>query len=134
MANPFGIKPLTSYGSMYGSKPKKKRASYSASVKMRLWQNLSHVCHICHKRITDFDAAELDHVRAYSKGGSNMRWAHRSCNRIKSSKSLSEARKTLGVKSTKRKVKRRKKHVKASNPYGLDLSASLRQPKFKWGI
>ena len=130
MANPFGIKPLTSYGSMHGSKPKKKRAHYSASVKMRLWQNLSHVCHVCHKRITDFDAAELDHVRAYSKGGSNVRWTHRSCNRIKSSKSLSEARKTLGVKSKKRKVKHRRKPRTTSSPH----SFGLKQPKFKWGI
>jgi len=129
MKNPWDIEPL----SLYGSKRKKKRKSYTPASKVRLWQTLSHVCHICHKRINDYDAGELDHVRAYSKGGSTMRWAHRSCNRIKGNKGLAAAQKALGV---KRKPKKRKttRHKKSrgglwDNPFS---GYSIKQPK--WGL
>lgn len=46
------------------------------------------VCHICGKRFTKSDPAELDHVIALADGGrhdaSNIALAHRTCNRRKS--------------------------------------------------
>lgn len=124
--NPFEIAPISIYGA-----PKKKRESYSAGVKYKMWETKSHMCHICHKRIPSFDAAELDHVRAHSKGGQHLKWAHRSCNRLKGKKGLAEAQRMLDVKRTKKhRTKRARRKKKIYDPLGF----GFRQPKLKWGI
>ncbi|MFA5105466.1 MAG: hypothetical protein WC506_00750 [Candidatus Micrarchaeia archaeon] len=126
-------------GGFYGNifmKPKKKRESLSPSVKLKLWETLPHTCHVCHKRIPSFDAAELDHVRAFSKGGKKMRWAHRSCNRLKSKKGLTAAQKMLGTyKPKKRKASRKSGmgHKKGHIPSDyFSLGVMNPQPKIKW--
>ncbi len=54
-------------------------------------------CNICHQPIINFDDMELDHIRAYSKGGQKLAMVHRTCNRMKSSGSLREIQKRLGI-------------------------------------
>jgi hypothetical protein len=88
------------------SRPRKRRTA-TPSQKMLAWDTLSHVCHICHKKIVRITDAELDHVRAYSKGGSTMKLSHRACNRSKSNKSLGSAQRHIGVRQTKRKQTKR---------------------------
>ena len=110
----------------FGTSRKKPRI-VSPTRKMALWDTLSHVCHVCHKRITRITDAELDHVKAYSKGGSSVKFAHRSCNRSKSNKSLPSAQKYLGVRVT---VKRRKRSSKArphksSRLYKFDVGLQI---------
>jgi hypothetical protein len=61
-------------------------------------QGLSKVCNICHKPILTFEDMELDHIRAYSKGGSTLALVHRTCNKLKSSGSLKEIQTRLGIK------------------------------------
>jgi hypothetical protein len=91
-------------------KEKKKRKAISPALKLKLWMLYSHMCHICFRRITSFDAAELDHVRAFAKGGKTVKWAHRSCNRLKNKLGLAAAQKKFGVyKPKKRKAKRKTK-------------------------
>lgn len=85
---------------------KKKRKNISFTEKAILWEkNKSHICHICRQKIHSLTEAEVDHIRAHSKGGQGVSWAHRACNRVKGKKSLSEIHRRLGIKS---KTKRRK--------------------------
>ena len=129
--NPFGIniKPADIWGS---TKPKKKRQLTHAQ-KIFAWENKSHICNICGKRVTKFSDAEFDHTRAHSKSGatnlSNVKIVHRACNRLKGKKSLSETKRLLGIKSKtkKRKTTRKKKTTrKPSNPFEIKI------PKFKF--
>jgi len=98
--NIFGlpnIDPIT--GRSMGSS-KKKRRSVSFNEKVRLWElNRGHICHICHGKIHSLTEAQVDHVRANSKGGDRVSWAHSSCNRMKGNKPLSVIHRRLGIKS-----------------------------------
>lgn len=88
---------------------KKKRKSLTPAQKLWQWENNQHICHICGKRISKLSEAEFDHKRAHSKGGTTMALAHRTCNRLKSNKSTTQIRKTLGIKTkTKRKTNKKK--------------------------
>ena len=98
---------------LFGSERRKKPRTASATQKMLFWDTHSHVCHICHKTITRISEAELDHVRAYAKGGATMKLAHRACNRAKSSKSLTAAQKYMGVRQTRKKAKKRRKRERS---------------------
>ena len=105
---------------VWGTPAKKHSRTASASQKMLFWDTHSHVCHICHKVITRITDAELDHVRAYSKGGSTLKLSHRGCNRAKSNKSLEAARKYVGVRvrhTKKRKTGRKRR--RSSNPWSI---------------
>ncbi|MEM3099469.1 MAG: hypothetical protein QXU32_12270 [Nitrososphaerales archaeon] len=108
--NPFtvDIKPIDIWG---GSKSRRKRKNISFTEKAILWEkNKSHICHICRQKIHSLTEAEVDHIRAHSKGGQSVSWAHRACNRLKGKKSLSEIHRRLGIKtkSKKRKATRKK--------------------------
>lgn len=99
--------------------PRRRRSSgKTLTLKQRLWlwdharsQGISKRCHICHQRITKFSDMELDHIRAASKGGKKLAFAHKECNRMKSSGSLREIQRRLGVKTKDSRKKRRKKRA-----------------------
>ncbi len=125
--NPFdiNIKLVDDWGI---SKPKRRRKrQLTYAQKIWCWEHNSHKCYICGKTVSKFSDAEFDHVRAYSKGGatnlSNVRIVHRQCNRLKGTKSLSETRKLLGIKTkTKRKRTRKKKPRREStNPFEIKI-------------
>ncbi len=125
-------------------KKKAKKRQLTHAQKIWCWENNPHICYICGKRVNKLSDAEFDHVKAYSKGGatnlSNVKIVHRQCNRLKGTKSLSEIRKLLGIKSKKKTGKRTTKKTsvkrkttkkkttksKASNPFEIKL------PKFKF--
>ena len=102
------------------------RQKKTLTLKQRLWiwdnsrsQGLSRTCHICHKRITRFNDMELDHIRASSKGGKKLAMTHKDCNRMKSSGSLGEIQRRLGIKSKKTKVKKTTKRRRRHRSSGL---------------
>lgn len=107
--NLFGIKPIDPWA----GKPireKKKRKAISFTEKAILWErNKNHICHICLRKIHSLAEAQVDHVRAFSKGGQRLSWAHSSCNRLKGDKSLSEVHRRLGIQKRKKKRTIRKK-------------------------
>lgn len=112
-----GLYGIDLSGALYGGQRSRSRRRKTLTLKQKLWiwdnarsQGLSKLCHICHKRITRFADMELDHIRAASKGGKKLAFAHKDCNRIKSSGSLREIQNKLGIKSRqpKRKVTRRR--------------------------
>src|SRR3989338_2314402 len=111
--NPWDIqmKPIN----LLGTPKKVKKRQLTNAQKVFAWENRSHTCNICGKRVTKFSEAEFDHTRAHSKSGatnlSNVKIVHRACNRIKGKKSLSETKKLLGIKS---KPKKRKTTTKKS--------------------
>ena len=93
----------------------KKRRNVSTTEKTILWErNKSHICHVCHGKIHSLTEAQVDHVRANSKGGDRVSWAHSSCNRMKGNKPLSVIHRRLGIKkktSSRRKVASRRKPI-----------------------
>lgn len=114
--NIFGL-PTTNVDLGFGfQKQKKKRAKLTPSQRLYIWEHpklYGRTCHVCHQRISKQSELELDHRRAFSKGGSKLFLAHKDCNRMKGNKSLSYVQKRLGIKSKRRKFKRRiKKRAK----------------------
>ncbi|MEM7816063.1 MAG: hypothetical protein QXN71_03020 [Candidatus Aenigmatarchaeota archaeon] len=112
--NPFAIdiKPVDIWGT---SKKSKKRKNISFTEKAILWEkNKSHICHICRQKIHSLTEAEVDHIRAHSKGGQTVSWAHRACNRLKGKKSLSEIHRRLGIKTKSKKRKSTRKKSKGN--------------------
>ncbi|MDP4039809.1 MAG: HNH endonuclease [Candidatus Pacearchaeota archaeon] len=76
------------------------------------------ICSICHEKITKLSDLELDHTRAHSKGGTKLALAHKDCNRRKSSGSLRQMQKRLGIKSkTKKRKAIRKKPSNKGNSW-----------------
>ena len=113
MSRNFVGLPSFNYNLITGksSGDRKKRKNISFTEKAILWErNKNHTCHICKQKIHSLTEAQVDHVRAHSKGGQQIAWAHSSCNRLKGNKPLSAIHKRLGIyKPTKRKtVKKRK--------------------------
>lgn len=104
---------------LLGESRSRKRRTATAAEKMLYWDTHAHVCHVCHKKITRISDAELDHVRAYSKGGSTMKLAHRGCNRLKSDKSLGATQRRMGVRSSKRKTKKRRRRRRSSSLWDI---------------
>ena len=97
--NPFGINKPNKYNpfKLKGKKIKKVK-KLSSSQRVYLWETTkSHVCHICGRVIYMLSDAELDHIKAKSKGGKKVKWSHRTCNRLKSSKSLNRIKKELSL-------------------------------------
>ncbi len=131
MANPFGIKPLTSYGSMYGSKSKKK--VLGTSDKEILWERAGKRCESCGKRL-EFPAMQAGHKQARAKGGTatlrNSVCLCYVCNKQQGTDSWQvymrkKGKKMKSVTAPKRTGKsKRKASKRSSNPF----------PNFKWGI
>ena len=120
-----------SLGNIYGQgSNKKKRKSLTPTQRIYIWNRpniYGRTCSICHRRITSIEDLELDHTRAYSKGGTKLALAHRICNRMKSSGSLGHIQRTLGIKTTKRKktTAKPKKKGRSQSSYGFKI------PEFK---
>ena len=115
----FGI--LLGLGSV---SQRKKRKTLTPAQRVYFWEHpklCSKICNICHERITKISDLELDHTRAYSKGGTKLAFVHRGCNRIKASGSLGRAQRLLGVKTKKRENARKKRRAKRSstNVWGI---------------
>jgi len=106
----FGLKPVKIGG--FGLSPqKKKRKTLTSAQRTYFWEHpklCSKTCSICHEKITKASDLELDHTRAYSKGGTKLAFSHRACNRIKASGSLGRAQKLLGIKIKKKKTIKKK--------------------------
>ena len=98
----------------------KKRKTLSSGDRIYIWERpkkYGRTCSICHEKITKLSDLELDHTRAHSKGGTKLALAHKDCNRRKSSGSLRQMQKRLGIKSKtkKRKSIRRKPSNKVNS-------------------
>jgi len=84
---------------------KKKRPKLTPRERIYIWERpkkYGRKCSICEERITKISDLELDHTKAYSKGGTKMRLAHRDCNRMKGSKGLKYVQKKLAIKPHKK--------------------------------
>jgi len=116
---------------------KKKRKTLTAGQKMFFWEHpklCSKICSICHERITKMSDLELDHTRAYSKGGTKLAFAHKLCNRIKGSGSLGKAQKMLGIKTKRKKVKAKSKphRTESKQDFGiLGFNPNIKPIKIK---
>lgn len=132
--NPFDI-GYNIAGTILGSDPKKKkRKTLTPAQRTFFWEHpklCSKVCSICHEKITKASDMELDHTRAYSKGGTTLAFAHRDCNRIKASGSLGKAQKLLGIKTKSKTTVQKKKTTKQRtvNPWGIQ---PIKMPKLKF--
>ena len=109
---PTKIKPL----SIYGTPKPRKRKTLTPAQRIYIWERpnvYGRICSICHRRIAKLSDLELDHTRSRSKGGSKLALAHKDCNRLKSSGSLGQIQKTLGIKQ-----KSKRKHGKKTSHNG----------------
>jgi len=94
---------------------KKKRVQLTPGQRLYIWEHpkkYGRKCSICDEKITKQSDLQLDHTHPYSKGGTKLNLAHGHCNRMKGSGSLGKIQKTLGIKTKKRKVTRRKPKTK----------------------
>jgi len=101
--------------------PQRKRKSLTSAQRIYIWEHpnlYGRTCSICHKRITKLSDLQLDHTKAFSKGGKKLALAHSLCNRMKASGSLGKIQKSLGIKSKKRKIKTKKKVRYEYNIFG----------------
>jgi len=140
--NPFEVKiPKYLIGTTKKSTSKRsKKRQLTSAQKIFAWENKSHICNICGKRVTKLSDAEFDHTRAYSKSGasnlSNVKIVHRLCNRLKGKKSLSETKRILGIKSkTKKGSKKKPMKKKRPNKRVMKKSSNLfevRIPSFRF--
>lgn len=120
----FGIKlpkPVDLYGL---NKPKKKRVTLTSKQRIYVWEHpemYGRKCSICSGRITKLSDLELDHTRPYSQGGSKMNLAHRDCNRMKGTKSLSHVQTKMGFKKTVTRKPTKKRRKRRTNEFGLEI-------------
>ena len=131
----FGFKPVKIKSMGFGLSPKKKkRKTLTSAQRIYIWERpniYGRTCSICHRRITKLSELELDHTRAYSKGGKKLALAHKDCNRVKSSGSLGKIQKTLGIKTKKRKTTK-KKHTKRKPSIPFGIQPIKKMPKFRF--
>jgi 5-methylcytosine-specific restriction endonuclease McrA len=125
------IKPVN----VWGVNKKNRKRQITHAQKIFAWENKTHTCNICGKRVTKFSEAEFDHTRAHSKSGatnlSNIKIVHRACNRLKGKKSLSETKKILGIKSKpKRRKITKKKSIRKKSPNLFEIP-TFKVPDFK---
>jgi len=117
--NLWNIKPLKIKSMDFGLNPKKKRKTLTSAQRIYIWERpniYGRTCSICHRKITKLSDLELDHTKAYSKGGTKIALAHKDCNRLKSSGSLRQIQNKLGIKTkskSKKKTTKRKKKAQA---------------------
>jgi hypothetical protein len=100
----------------------KKRKTLTPAKRLYIWEHpklFGRTCSICHQRITKQSDLQLDHTRAFSKGGTKLALAHALCNRMKSSGSLGKIQKSLGIKSKTKKTRRKRRVRRSSNPFGI---------------
>jgi hypothetical protein len=97
----------------YDDRPKRK--TLTLRQRIQIWEHPEasglpkrKICNICGQSIKSFDDMELDHVRAYSKGGKTLAMVHKTCNKIKSNGGQRAIQKMLGVPSI---ADRRKKEL-----------------------
>lgn len=93
---------LTLSNAVVKNKGGKKKIALTLKKRRWIWDHpqavgITKVCNVCHQRITRFEDMELDHIKAKSKGGVTMAMTHKDCNRMKSSGSLKEIQRTLGI-------------------------------------
>jgi len=127
MANgirPIKIKPIDlGFGPIKSSK--KKRKTLTPAQRIYIWERpniYGRTCSICHRKITKLSDLELDHTKAYSKGGTKIALAHKDCNRLKSSGSLRQIQNKLGIKTkSKSKKKTTKRKKKAQGPLEIKI-------------
>jgi hypothetical protein len=129
---PYNILGNKIQGNIFGEGPSKpKRKTLSSGDRIYIWERpkkYGRTCSICHEKITKLSDLELDHTRAYSKGGTKLALAHKDCNRRKLSGSLRRMQKRLGISGTKRKA--RKKRPKRRNYMTNILGQRVRVPKY----
>lgn len=104
---------------------KKKRKTLTPARRIYIWERpklYGRKCNICGQTIKTLSDLELDHTRAYSKGGTTLALAHRSCNRLKASGGLRQIQKQLGIKG---KPKRRKPRARKRRRSGNSLYNAL---------
>lgn len=116
-------------------KKKKKRKTLSPADRIYIWERpkkYGRTCSICHEKITKLSELELDHTKAYSKGGTKLALAHKDCNRRKSSGSLKQMQERLGIKSKTKKKKAKKKTTKKKKKDKLMEAVEIKMkfPKF----
>lgn len=121
MANGFRVPDFDPFGNT-----RKKKRNLTYAQKIWCWENKPHTCNICGKRVTKFSDAEFDHTRAHSKGGAtnlkNIKIVHRTCHKMKGTKSLSETKKFLGIKSSKKKTTKKRKSQKEDDSFGVRIN------------
>jgi len=125
--NPFSLP------SPFGTKPKKKRVTLTATQRIYIWEHpeiYGNNCSICHLKIEKLSELELDHTKAYSKGGKKLALAHRDCNRMKGNKNLKDVQKKMGIKTTKKKTKPKTKSRKKKMPNLIDFPFKTKSPLF----
>jgi len=124
---------------------KKKRVQLTPGQRVKVWENprmYGRKCSICGGRISKLSDLQLDHTKPYSQGGTKLNLAHKDCNAIKGSKSLSHIQTKMGFKKTskraKAKSKPKKKRRVSSSSYGLTgfkmptyKAPTFKVPKFK---
>ena len=74
-----------------------QKRAYTEVERRIIWsRDDDHLCHICGRKVRQFDEYEPDHVEPYGVGGGtkieNARIAHRECNRRRGAKPLAPAR------------------------------------------
>ena len=105
----------------YSKSGKKVRKTLTPAQRIYIWERpktYGRTCSICHEKIIKLSDLELDHTKAHSKGGKKLALAHKECNRLKSSGSLRQIQKKLGIKTTKTQ-KKKKRRRKSTNLGGL---------------
>ena len=110
----------------------RKNKTLTLRQRIYIWNHaralhISKTCNICHRPITRFEDMELDHIRAASKGGTKLAMVHKECNRMKSSGSLREIQKRLGVKVEKSHRKLSKKKSKRNYHYEYNVWTGKRE-------
>lgn len=96
--------------------PTRKRPKLTSPQRIYIWEHpkmYGRKCNICGQRITKLSDLELDHTRAFSRGGNKMASAHKECNRMKGVEGLRHIQTKMKFKTAK--VKRSKK--KSRNYY-----------------
>ena len=126
----FGLtKNFNAWGKVNPLEPnskKDKKRNITFSEKQFLWKSKKrHICSVCNLHIKDFFDAEFDHKRAHAKGGKssieNTLIVHRWCNRMKSSKTLTQIKKRIGTHIVKKRQKSNKKQSKTKIRYRINL-------------
>ena len=96
-----GLQSLWSTGPQQSLSKKGKRVPLRSSERLYIWEHpkmYGRICNICHQPILKMSDLELDHTKAYSKGGKCLALAHKECNRMKGNKSLRYVQKRMGFK------------------------------------
>lgn len=128
--NPNWVKKETSFSNPYAP-VKKTRKTLTSAQRIYIWERPStygRKCNICGEKITKLSDLELDHIKADSKGGKRLALAHKECNRLKGSGSLSKIQKVLGIKSKKKRVKTTKKTLRRQNNNLLGITPMRLRP------